>query len=57
VEDENKFLDFIPQFVAVHESPCGVNLGTTEPLDYPANYIVDERSTVIDVENNITHSE
>jgi hypothetical protein len=57
VEAEKKFLNFIPQFVSAHEPLCGVNLGTNEPLDYPANYIMDERKRIIDIENNTIHSE
>ena len=57
METEKKFLNFIPLFSTTYETKCGVNLGTIEPLDYPANYIIDERSTIIDVENNITRLE
>jgi len=54
---DKKILNFIPLFVDNHEAPCGENLGTLEPLDYPANYMMDERKEVIDLENNVTHSE
>ena len=57
MEIEKKFLNFIPLFSTAHETKCRVNPGTIEPLDYPANYIIDERSTIIDVENNITRLE
>ena len=57
MEMDQKFLNFIPLFSTAHETKCGANLGTTEPLDYPTNYIIDERSTIIDVENNITRLE
>ncbi|CAF1360511.1 unnamed protein product [Didymodactylos carnosus] len=50
---EKKFLNFIPDFVTIREPPCDVNLGTIEPINYPANYMIDERSPVIDVEINI----
>ena len=57
METEKKFLNFIPLFSTAYETKCGVNLGTIESLDYPANYVIVERSTIIDVENNITRLE
>jgi len=45
------------EFASFIESPCGVNLGTIEPLDYPANYMIDERSPIIDLETNTSRSE
>ncbi|CAF1538415.1 unnamed protein product, partial [Didymodactylos carnosus] len=52
-----KFLHFIPALVADREPPCGVNLGSVEPMDYPATYMVDERYPVIDQETNETRLE
>jgi hypothetical protein len=52
-----KYLNFVPAFVAIREPPCGENLGSTEPVDYPAAYIVDEKFPVIDPESNTTRLE
>lgn len=52
-----KYLDFLPAFVTTSEARCDVNLGSDEPVDYPADYMVDDRFPVIDIETNITHLE
>ncbi len=57
VENEKKYLNFLPSFVADKEVSCGMTIGTIEPLDYPATYEINQRSTVIDIENDVTHSE
>ena len=49
---KNKYLNFIPTFANLHESICGSNLGSSEPLNYPASYLVDEHYPVIDAETN-----
>ncbi|CAF1456265.1 unnamed protein product, partial [Didymodactylos carnosus] len=54
---EKKFLNFIPDFATIREPPCGVNLGTIEPINYPANYMIDTRSSVNNMEINVTRKE
>ena len=54
---QNKVLNFIPAFAGTREPPCGVNLGHIEPLNYPANYLVDEQFPIIDPETNETRLE
>ncbi len=52
-----KYVNFLPAFVTTREVRCDVNLGHVEPLDYPANYMTDDRFPVIDIETNVTHLE
>jgi hypothetical protein len=52
-----KYVNFLPAFVTTREIRCDVNLGHVEPLDYPANYMIDDRFPVIDIETNVTHLE
>ncbi|UJR13093.1 hypothetical protein I4U23_000117 [Adineta vaga] len=49
-----KLIDFIPAFVTVREPACRTDLGIIEPLDNPANYSIDDKFPVLDLESNTT---
>ncbi|CAF3842285.1 unnamed protein product [Rotaria sp. Silwood1] len=44
-------------FATTHESLCAVNLGSDEPLNYPPDYMMDDRYPAIDPETKLTHLE
>ncbi|CAF0932936.1 unnamed protein product [Didymodactylos carnosus] len=48
-----QYLNFIPAFVIDRAALCGESLGPVEPLDYPAQYIVDDRFPVTDAAINV----
>ncbi|CAM4754010.1 unnamed protein product [Rotaria magnacalcarata] len=51
------YLNVLSAFTTTHESLCGSNLGSDEPLDYPADYMIDDRHPAIDPEIKLTHLE
>lgn len=52
-----QLINFIPAFVDIREPPYRTDLGVIEPLNYPANYSVDEKFPIFDAETNATHVE
>ena len=56
-EDRKKWLNILPEFATISESKCGESLGSIEPVDYPADYMVDEYFPVTNIETNVTHIE
>ncbi|CAF4478433.1 unnamed protein product, partial [Didymodactylos carnosus] len=54
---KGQYLNFIPAFGTDRAALCGESLGPVEPLDYPAQYIVDDRLPVIDAGTNVVRLE
>ncbi|CAF4174535.1 unnamed protein product [Rotaria magnacalcarata] len=51
------YLNFVSAFTTPNESLCGGNLGRDEPLDYPADYMIDDQHPSFDPETKLTHLE
>ncbi|UJR24212.1 hypothetical protein I4U23_027179 [Adineta vaga] len=47
-------MNFIPNFASTREHQCRIDLGRFKPRKYPAEYSVDDRFPVVDVETNVT---
>ena len=54
---DGQFINYIPAFINTREAPCRTDLGSIEPLNYPANYSMDEKFPIIDLETNTTRTE
>jgi hypothetical protein len=50
-------MNYLPAFVNTIESLSRTDLGSAEPLDYPANYSVDDKFAAIDLDTNTTRIE
>ncbi|UJR12829.1 hypothetical protein I4U23_017003 [Adineta vaga] len=47
-------MNFIQNFASTREHQCRIDLGRFKPRKYPAEYSVDDRFPVVDVETNVT---
>ncbi|CAF1032593.1 unnamed protein product, partial [Didymodactylos carnosus] len=54
---KEQYLSFISAFGTDRTALCSESLGPVEPLDYPAQYIVDDRFPVIDAGINVVRLE
>ncbi|CAF4523886.1 unnamed protein product [Rotaria socialis] len=54
---DGKFPHYIDSFINDYYSICGNNIGSTEPSNYPAEYIVDNHFPVIDLSTNKKRTE
>ncbi|CAF4850041.1 unnamed protein product [Rotaria socialis] len=54
---DGKFPNYMDSFINDYYSICGSNIGSTEPSNYPAEYIVDNHFPVIDLSTNKKRTE
>ena len=53
----NEYQKFIPSFREERAAVCGESIGPIEPLDYPANYMIDDQFPVTDAETGAVRLE